>query len=234
MDVRTARASARSGTLARRAGVAALGYIPGMHTPDRMLVLDAHDAPSRALTKADPLLGALIDRIGHFERGPIESGFPVIVRSIVGQQLSEKVAPIIWGRIVQRIGTTPDAIARATPDDLRGCGLSARKTEYLQGVARATLAGDIDWDALEAEPDEEVISRLTHLRGIGRWTAEMYLIFSLGRPDVLALDDFGVRASAGKMLGLGRPATRQELADRGERWRPYRSIASLWLWADQG
>ncbi len=205
-----------------------------MFTSDRMLVLDARDKPSRALAKADPVLGALIDRVGHFERGPAANGFPVIIRSVVGQQLSEKVAPIIWGRVAERIGTTPDAITRATPDDLRGAGLSARKTEYLQGIARATLAGEIDWDSLESLPDEEVIAELTKLRGVGRWTAEMYLIFSLGRPDVLALDDLGVRASAGRMLDLGRTATREEVAGRGELWRPYRSTASLWLWASQG
>jgi DNA-3-methyladenine glycosylase II len=204
-----------------------------LFSSNRSIILDSGDGASQALAAADRRLGALIQRIGHFERGPVEGGFPVIVRSIVGQQLSEKVAPIIWDRLVQRIGTTPDAIARATPDDLRGCGLSGRKVEYLQGIARATLSGEVDWDALEEEPDEQVIAELTKLRGIGRWTAEMYLIFSLGRPDVLALDDLGVRTSAGKMLGLGRPTTREELAERGELWRPYRSIASLWLWADQ-
>jgi DNA-3-methyladenine glycosylase II len=199
-----------------------------------MIVLDADDAASRSLAAADPLLGAVIHRIGHFERGPLETGFPVMVRSVVSQQLSEKVAPIIWGRLVDRIGASPEAIAGATPAELRACGLSARKVEYLQGLAQATLTGEVDWDGLADEPDEEVITRLTRLRGVGRWTAEMYLIFSLGRPDILALDDYGVRASAGKMLGLGRPATREELAERGERWRPNRSIASLWLWADQG
>ena len=205
-----------------------------MHTQTRMLVLDPDDATSRALAAADPALGALIDRVGHVERGPYETGFAVVARSIVAQQLSEKVAPIIWGRVVERVGVSPEAIAAAAFEDLRACGLSGRKVEYLQGIACATLAGEIDWDGLEALLDEEVIADLTRLRGVGRWTAEMYLIFALGRPDVLALDDLGVRISAGRVLGLGRAATRDELAERGERWRPYRSTASLWLWADQG
>ena len=205
-----------------------------MHTQTRMLVLDRDDATSRALAVADPALGVLIDRVGHVERGPYETGFVVVARSIVAQQLSEKVAPVIWGRVVERVGVSPEAIATAAFEDLRACGLSGRKVEYLQGIARATLAGEIDWDGLEALSDEEVIADLTRLRGVGRWTAEMYLIFALGRPDVLALDDLGVRISAGRVLGLGRAATRDELAERGELWRPYRSTASLWLWADQG
>jgi DNA-3-methyladenine glycosylase II len=100
--------------------------------------------------------------------------------------------------------------------------------------AQATLDGEISWDSLEYLDDEQVIEELTKLRGVGRWTAEMYLIFALGRPDVLALDDLGVRISAGRMASLDRPMTREELAERGERWRPYRSTASLWLWAERG
>ena len=205
-----------------------------MHSPARMLSLHTDDASSRALAAVDPALGALIDRVGSIERGPYETGFPIIARSIVAQQLSEKVAPIIWGRVVERVGISPEQLVEASAEDLRTCGLSGRKVEYLQGIARATVAGEIDWDGLATLSDEEVIDELTRLRGVGRWTAEMYLIFALGRPDVLALDDMGVRISAGRMMGLGRAATREALAERGELWRPYRSTASLWLWADQG
>lgn len=205
-----------------------------MHSSTRMFEMSADDAPSRALAAADPALGALIDRVGSIRRGPYETGFPVIARSIVAQQLSEKVAPIIWGRVVERVGTSPEQLAEASAEDLRDCGLSWRKVEYLQGIAGATLSGEIDWDGLASLPDEEAIAELSRLRGVGRWTAEMYLIFALGRPDVLALDDLGVRTRAGNMLGLGRAAAREELAERGELWRPYRSTASLWLWADQG
>ena len=205
-----------------------------MHTSTRTLEMSASDATSRALAAADPELDALIDRVGEIRRGPYETGFPVVARSIVAQQLSEKVAPIIWDRVVERVGTTPEDLAEASVEELRACGLSGRKVEYLQGIARATIAGEIDWAGLASLPDEEVIAELTKLRGVGRWTAEMYLIFALGRPDVLALDDLGVRISAGRMLGLGRAATREELAERGELWRPFRSTASLWLWADQG
>jgi DNA-3-methyladenine glycosylase II len=193
------------------------------------------DEPSRALAGADPELGALIDRVGSVE-SPLWSGagFAVIARSIVSQQLSEKAAATIWRRIAEQVGTSPESIADARVETLRAAGLSGRKVEYLQAIARSTVSGDIDWNALEALDDEAVIEALIELRGVGRWTAEMYLIFALGRPDVLAVDDQGLRNTAGRALGLGRAATREELAARGECWKPWRSVASLWLWGDVG
>lgn len=193
------------------------------------------DAPSRALAQADPELGALIDRVRAVE-APLWSGdgFAVIGRSIVSQQLSEKAAATIWRRVAEHVGTTPEAIAAAPVEGLRTAGLSGRKVEYLQGIARCSLAGAIDWNALDALDDEAVIEELVGLRGVGRWTAEMYLIFALGRPDVLAVDDQGLRNTAGRAFGLGRPATRAELQERGERWKPWRSVASLWLWGGVG
>jgi DNA-3-methyladenine glycosylase II len=192
------------------------------------------DAPSRALAQADPELGALIDRVGRVNAPLKGGGFAVMARSIVSQQLSDKAASTIWGRVAEQIGTSPESLAGASVAELRAAGLSGRKTEYLQDIARCTLAGEINWDGLEELDDEVVIDELVQLRGVGRWTAEMYLIFALGRPDVLAVDDLGLRNSAGIVLGLGRSATREELEERGERWRPWRSIASLWLWGDAG
>jgi len=193
------------------------------------------DAPSRALAQADPELGALIDRVGTVESALWSgTGFAVIARSIVSQQLSEKAAATIWRRVAEQTGTSAESIAGASVEALRAAGLSGRKIEYLQAIARSTVAGEIDWDALERLDDETVIETLTALRGVGRWTAEMYLIFALGRTDVLALDDQGLRNTAGRVFGLGRPATRAELEERGERWRPWRSVASLWLWGGVG
>jgi DNA-3-methyladenine glycosylase II len=194
----------------------------------------ADDVPSRALASADPELGALIDRVGRVDGSFDGVGFSVIARSIVSQQLSEKAASTIWGRVAETVGTSPESLAGADVALLRAAGLSGRKVEYLQGIARATLAGEIDWDGLGTLDDDAVIESLVRLRGVGRWTAEMYLIFALGRLDVLALDDLGLRKSAGKAMGLGRPATREELDERGQRWKPWRSVASLWLWGDVG
>jgi DNA-3-methyladenine glycosylase II len=198
------------------------------------LTYTCDDAPSRALAQADPELGALIDRVRRVD-APFEGGgFAVVARSIVSQQLSEKAASTIWGRVAEQVGTSPELLASARIDVLRATGLSGRKVEYLQAIARCTLAGDINWGGLDALEDDDVVAELLRLRGVGPWTAEMYLIFALGRPDVLALDDMGLRGSAGTMMGLGRSATREELEERGERWRPWRSVASLWLWGDLG
>lgn len=191
----------------------------------------ATDEVSRALAAADPELGALIDRAGEVDIVVTGGGFEVMAESIVSQQLATKVAATIWGRVAERVGTSAEAIAAAPHETLRELGLSNRKAEYLHGIAAATLSGEVDWDALEALDDEAVIETLVALRGVGRWTAEMYLIFALGRPDVLAVDDYGLRASAGTMSGLGRPMTRDELTQRGVCWAPHRSAASLWLWA---
>ncbi|MEI7815240.1 MAG: DNA-3-methyladenine glycosylase 2 family protein [Coriobacteriia bacterium] len=198
----------------------------------RTLTYTCDDAASRALAAADPELGALIDRVGRVQASFSGGGFAVIARSIVSQQLSEKAASTIWRRLAEQAGTSPESLAGADFATLRAAGLSGRKIEYLLAIAECTLSGEIDWDALEALDDEPVIDELVQLRGVGRWTAEMYLIFALGRPDVLALDDQGLRNSAGKLMGLGRSATCAELGARGELWRPWRSIASLWLWGD--
>lgn len=196
--------------------------LPRLLTPD--------EPASRALAVADPALGALIERVCRVEVPVPQAPFRELVSSIVGQQLSAKAAATIWKRMLLAVDPTPEALAVADTETLRAAGLSRAKTEYVQGIARAVLSGEIDLEALAHADDEQVIAQLTRLRGVGRWTAEMHLIFALGRPDVLALDDLGVRASAGRMLGLDRAATRDELAQRGELWRPHRSTASLWLW----
>ncbi|MDZ4170277.1 MAG: DNA-3-methyladenine glycosylase 2 family protein [Coriobacteriia bacterium] len=200
----------------------------------RTLRYTADDAASRHLAQADPELGVLIDRIGAVEVAVTGGGFEVMAEAIVSQQLSAKAAATIWRKLAEQVGSSAESLAAASHESLRFAGLSNRKAEYVADIARATLAGEIDWVALESLDDEAVIDTLVPLRGVGRWTAEMYLVFALGRPDVLALDDFGLRSSAGRMTGLGGPMSRTDLAQRGERWRPWRSAACLWLWSDQG
>lgn len=197
------------------------------------LVLTADSDGSRALADADAELGALIARVQRVEVAPPSDPFEELIGSIVAQQLSDKVARTIWGRLIAVAEPTPAAVAAASFDDLRAVGLSRSKVDYIQGIAEAVLAGDIDLAALGELSDEEAIARLIELRGVGRWTAEMFLIFALRRPDVLAVDDHGIRDSAGRMAGLERAFSREELSRRGERWRPHRTSASLWLWADR-
>lgn len=194
------------------------------------LILSPDDPVSVQLAAVDPQLGDVIARVGRVEIPAPDDPFTELVGSIVGQQLSMKAANTIWKRVIAAASPTPEGFASADPDVLRAAGLSRSKTGYVQGIARAVLSGDFDLEGLDALDDEQVIEELGRLRGVGRWTAEMFLLFALRRPDVLALDDLGVRGSAGKMAGLGRPMTREELAVRGDLWRPHRSTASLWLW----
>ena len=199
-----------------------------------MIAYSCDDPPSRALAAADPLLGALIDQVGEFSLDPIESRFQVLLRSIVSQQLAEAAAEKIWARLAAAVDLTPEAIVSADHDVLFAAGLSHRKVEYMQAIAAGVLAGEPDLDALDELDDEAVRDALVHLRGVGRWTADMFLIFGLHREDILPVGDFGLRASAGRMLELGRPASVEEVEKRGELWRPYRSVATNYLWRSNG
>lgn len=196
--------------------------------------LESGDEVSRHLAAADAELGALIEQVGCVDLGPLGDPFEVIARSIASQQLSSASAESIFRRMEEQIGATPEAIAGADPDAMRAIGLSGRKAEYLQGIARDVVSGELDLEAMREMDDDAITERLLGVRGIGPWTVHMFLLFSLGRLDVLADGDLGTRTAAGEALGLGRPATSKELVDRSERWRPYRSAAMFYLWASRG
>lgn len=156
--------------------------------------------------------------------------FCELCRSIVSQQLAVRAAEAIFTRFEKLLGKiTPKNLRGAAPEALRGCGLSARKVEYLRGAAQAAISGAIDFDRLADEPDETVISALSSLKGVGRWTAEMLLIFSLGRHDVLSTGDLGVRRGL-EILFDRDDFTIEELADLRRRVSPYGTLASLALW----
>lgn len=195
------------------------------------------DAACRHLAEADPELGRLIARVGQFTMRPVpaRSLFATLVRSIVYQQLTGKAAATIFGRVNQlfapRRFPTPRDLLEIEPERLRAAGLSAAKTAALRDLAAKTLDGTVpSLLRVRRMQDEEIIERLTAVRGIGRWTVEMLLIFKLGRPDVLPLGDLGVRkgfAVTFRKRTLPEPSA---LIRRGERWRPYRSVASWYLW----
>ncbi len=191
----------------------------------------------RHLTAVDPRLGELIARAGAFTMRPepTQSLFGALVEAIVYQQLSGKAAETILGRVVAiyrpRRFPRPGDILDTPADRLRAAGLSAAKTAAIKDLAARTLDGTVPTMArVRRMSDEEIIERLTTVRGIGRWTVEMLLLFRLGRPDVLPLGDLGVRK------GFARAFNRRVLRDplvlsrRAERWRPYRSVASWYLW----
>lgn len=191
----------------------------------------------RHLSQADPVLGALMERVGEFELRPVptQSMFAALTRSIVYQQLSGKAAETILGRVTAlfapRRFPTPRDLLAVPPERLRAAGLSTAKTAALRDLAERTLDGTVPSMArVRRMSDEEIIERLTLVRGIGRWTVEMLLMFRLGRPDVLPLGDLGVRkgfARTFRRRGLPEPTV---VARRAERWRPYRSVASWYMW----
>jgi DNA-3-methyladenine glycosylase II len=210
--------------------------------PDALAPLQALPrfwAPAkRHLAAADPILAGIIAQHPRIRLRSRGDGFSTLARSIVGQQISIKAADTVWARLQQRCpDMSPAGLLRRRLTTLRACGLSERKAEYLRDLARHFADGHLDLAALAAQPDEAVIARLTDIRGIGRWTAEMFLIFNLLRPDVFPLDDLGlVKAISRHYLddeptaGLLRGGGREKVLQMGARWAPYRSVATWYLW----
>jgi len=192
----------------------------------------------RHLKAADPALGAIIARVGPFvmELKSSRSLFGALAEAIVYQQLSNKAAATIYGRVEAlfpraKAGFTPRHILAASDQALRGCGLSRAKVLEVQDLARRVHAGELPTlEAAGALGDEALIERLVAVRGIGRWSAEMFLMFRLGRPDVLPLDDYSLRKAYAKAFHKRALPTPQALGKHGERWRPYRTVASWYLW----
>lgn len=185
------------------------------------------------LAASDPVMKDLVAQVGPIEYNVTDDLWTSVVGSILGQQLSVKAAATIRERVA-KLGEngfpTPERLLAVPEDELRACGLSRAKTTYVRDAARAWIAGDIPHRELTDAPDEVVIDELVKLRGVGRWTAEMVLIFSLQRPDVLAVDDLGIRVAVQRAYGLAARPGQEEVLSIGEPWRPYRSYASLYLW----
>jgi DNA-3-methyladenine glycosylase II len=180
----------------------------------------------------------LVDEFGTLSLKMRRPGRPtdaygVLVRSIVGQQLSTRAADKIYGRVVDLFGSDiaePKKLIAADPDALRGAGLSHAKVAYLRDLAERVEDGELDLDHLSELPDEGVSEQLTAVKGIGQWSADMFLIFHLGRPDVLAVGDLGIRRAVERAYGLKKIPDQKEVFRIGEPWRPYRSLACLYLW----
>ena len=192
----------------------------------------------RRLSAADPVLGAIIRGHPRIALTPRGDAFYTLARSIVGQQISVKAADSVWARVRGTCGEmSPRSVMRRRATTLRACGLSERKAEYLRDLAAHFADGRVDQARLAGMSDDQVIERLTDIRGIGRWTAEMFLIFNLLRPDVLPLDDLGLLKAVGQHYLSGRtPASllkgegRQQVVELARRWIPYRSVATWYLW----
>ena len=195
-----------------------------------------YNLASQFLSKLDADWAALVQQIGpctlqtKTEREPYEA----LARAVAYQQLSTKVGDVILQRFIAQFGgvfPSSQALSKARFDDLRACGFSGRKIETLQGIAEAKLNGMIpSREEADEMTDEALIERLVMLKGIGRWTVEMMLIFTLERQDVLPVDDLGVREGYKRLKGLAEAPTPKALTQIGESWQPYRSAASCYLW----
>ena len=188
----------------------------------------------RAITHlrgADPVLSAIIDRVGSYAMTYRDPDFSTLVRSIVYQQLSGKAAATIFQRVIDACGgeLTPKRILKLRPQRLRACGLSKQKLDYVRSLAKLTAAGKLDFKTLPKMSDEEVIASLTQVKGVGVWTAHMFLMFALRRENVLPVGDLGVQ-NAIKRAYRKRKVTPEHVEKIGKIWHPYCSVAAWYLW----
>jgi DNA-3-methyladenine glycosylase II len=188
----------------------------------------------RLLLRRDPVLAALIRKHGPCGLAAAQRAdhFTALIRAITGQQLSTKAASTIFARVVALMpgGLTPPALLSLSDEQLRGVGMSRQKIAYFRDLSEKVVSGALPLDSLDAMTDEEVITALTGVKGIGRWSAEMFLMFRLHRPDVLPVDDLGIVNAVKSVYGLRKKPTAARIRKIGESWRPYRSVASWYLW----
>jgi DNA-3-methyladenine glycosylase II len=186
------------------------------------------------LRGSDPVLARIIAQVGPLEMAYRRERFQSLVRAIIFQQLAGRAALAIYERFVKVIGhgrfPTPAQVIAAPDEDMRRAGLSRGKMAYIRDLARHVLDRSLNFRRFARMKDEEIITDLVRVRGIGRWTAEMFLMFNLHRPDVLPVADLGFRSAVAKAYGLSQLPAAKELQSMGERWRPYRSAAVWYFW----
>lgn len=182
------------------------------------------------LKRKDKRLGAAIDKIGMIKREVIKDPFAALVSSIVGQQISSKAAETVWNRLCNLLGNiTPESIAKASLTEIQGCGMTLKKAGYIKGIADTAISGEVNFETLHTLADAEIIKKLSSLNGVGVWTAEMLLIFSLCRPDVVSYGDLAIRRGMMNLYGL-KELTKEQFYRYKKRYSPYGSVASLYLW----
>ena len=190
-------------------------------------------AAERHLKKRDSVLGAVIRKVGPCGYTLQRDRFGMLVRSIVYQQISGAAARTILGRLTDALPgrqLTAQGLAALSPEEYRLAGVSKQKAGYLHRLAELSLTGDLRLARIGRYADQDIIAQLTQVKGVGVWTAQMFLMFSLGRPDVLPWDDLGVRQAIRKLYGLSQMPTRAESERIAEPWRPYASVASWYCW----
>jgi len=202
---------------------------------DAMKTTKRLEAGLAELARLDPRMGELWTRIGTPGPRPRKPGFAALLRVIVGQQLSAKAAASIWQRLeVAGVADDPAAFLARDDETLRGLGLSRQKIAYGRGLSVAIASGALDLRRVHRLPDDGAIAALVALKGIGVWSAECYLLFALGRPDIMPADDLALAVAAGRLVGSGERMKPAELRDAAEAWRPWRSAAARLLWHAYG
>ncbi len=196
---------------------------------------DYWDDACKHLVRRDRVMKKLIPQFGEARLQSRGDAFTTLARSIVGQQISVKAAQSVWDRFAQQVGGPPTRLPPATVlelpvEQLREAGLSARKAEYLLDLAQHFQSGKVHVRQWQQMDDEAIIEELVAIRGIGRWTAEMFLIFHLMRPNVLPLDDLGLLKGISVNYFSGEPVSRAEARELGEGWAPFRSVATWYIW----
>ena len=199
--------------------------VPSLESPDYW------DEACRHLCKKDRVMKRLIPQFGQARLGSRGDAFVTLARSIVGQQISVKAAQTVWERFsLLSKSMTAQKVLKLNVDDMRGAGLSARKVEYLVDLSLHFVSGDVHPSKWATMDDEAIIDELVAIRGIGRWTAEMFLIFHLMRPDVLPLDDVGLINGISRNYLSGELVSRSDAREVSQAWVPFRSVATWYLW----
>jgi DNA-3-methyladenine glycosylase II len=196
---------------------------------------DAFEKARRALMRRDPVLAPVIRKYRQrsLVDAPVVDPFPALVRTITAQQISTKAAATIHGRLVGLMPggvATPEGLLALTDDQLRQAGLSRQKTVYLRDLAAKVTSGELPVHTLDAMTDDEVIEAIVKVKGLGRWSAEMFLMFRLRRPDVLPVDDLGIVNAIQRLYKLRKKPKADRIRKIGEAWRPYRTVACWYLW----
>lgn len=193
-------------------------------------IFEYGDREMQYLMNADPLLGEAIERIGFVERVIIPDIFQALIHAVIGQQISLKASKTVWSRLLKNFEEfTPEVLAGASLDEIKECGISLSKGNYIKGIADCIAKGTFDLQELYALSDKEIIKRLSTLNGIGEWTAEMLLLNCMERPNILSYGDIAIRRSIMKLYGLSE-LPREEFMVYKNRYSPYASVASIYLW----
>lgn len=198
----------------------------------KKLVIQKHDKAVKEICKKDPKMKQLITAIGDLEITLRTDYLSSIVRSIVGQQISVSAARAIYGRLEKLLDgdVTAEKLLEAREEDLREVVLSKRKVEYLKDLAKKTLTKELDLAHIEEFRNEEIMQQLINVKGIGKWTAEVFLLLTLGRMDILAIDDVGIQRAAKWLYEVEQSKRRTILIEKSPLWKPYRSVVSFYLW----